>query len=62
MSESSAKKRFHNDDYDNFFYHILKSDVCSALSDYPQFALQDKYPIDETLCQSIRGGILQKGY
>ncbi|KAL4445965.1 hypothetical protein ABPG74_010957 [Tetrahymena malaccensis] len=62
VSESSARKRYDDSDYQKFFYQILKQDVCSPISNYPQFVNQNQYNLDINQCKTLRGGILTKGY
>ncbi|KAL4492452.1 hypothetical protein ABPG72_005587 [Tetrahymena utriculariae] len=62
VSESSARKRYDDSDYQKFFYEILKHDVCQPISNYPQFVNQNQYNLSINQCTSLRGGILTKGY
>ncbi|EAR85314.2 transmembrane protein, putative (macronuclear) [Tetrahymena thermophila SB210] len=62
VSQSSARKRYDDQDYQKFFYQILKADVCSPINNYPQFVNQNQYNLDLSQCSTLRGGILTKGY
>ncbi|EAR98334.2 transmembrane protein, putative (macronuclear) [Tetrahymena thermophila SB210] len=52
--------RYQQNDYDNFFFQIFKSNMCQVFQNYPQYNSNTTL-INNNDCTTVHNGILQKG-
>ncbi|EAR97185.2 transmembrane protein, putative (macronuclear) [Tetrahymena thermophila SB210] len=53
-------KRYNGEDYDNYFFQIFQSDVCSIILNYQEYIL-NATSFDLTTCNQIQNGFLKQG-
>ncbi|EAR84485.1 transmembrane protein, putative (macronuclear) [Tetrahymena thermophila SB210] len=61
-SESSSKVRYNNNEYEDFFYQILKGDVCDVFDRNSQYIDSQKYNFNSTKCNNLQSEILKQGF
>ena len=52
--------RFHQSDYENYVFAILKNNACSPISKYPSFVDASGW-FEENECHSLMNGIFNNG-
>ncbi|KAL4435091.1 hypothetical protein ABPG74_003584 [Tetrahymena malaccensis] len=61
-SDSNSRVRYNNNQYDNFFYQVLKGDVCKTFDNNQQYIDDSKYYFNQTKCNSLQSQILNQGF
>ncbi|KAL4488916.1 hypothetical protein ABPG72_005703 [Tetrahymena utriculariae] len=59
-SQQDLITRYNGGDYNNYFFEIFQSDVCSKISDFQEYLL-NATSFDQSICNSIQNGFLQQG-
>ncbi|EAR85311.2 transmembrane protein, putative (macronuclear) [Tetrahymena thermophila SB210] len=62
MSKTIDQKRFYQNYYNNFFYKILKENICDPIQNFPQFTNFTATNFQYQDCKKIRNQILTKGF
>ncbi|KAL4477837.1 hypothetical protein ABPG73_019135 [Tetrahymena malaccensis] len=62
MGQTIGQKRYYQEYYNDFFYKVLKENICDPIKNYPQFTNFTASNFQYQNCQKIRNQILTKGF
>ncbi|KAL4429479.1 hypothetical protein ABPG74_001324 [Tetrahymena malaccensis] len=61
LNQNQGKKKYNQEQFNSFFNQIIYGDLCSAMTNYPQYVqTQDQVNYDQ--CIKIRNGMLLNGF